>query len=72
MTYLLAIIYKLGIICKGCYTTVTAPTIKDPKLLSHFINTRFYLTLFIPFSTHSHNYLSAIVYCFAGPPLLSQ
>ena len=51
MTYLLAIIYKLAIICKGCYTSVTTPTNKDPKLLLHSISTRFYLTLYI---IHSH------------------
>ena len=67
MTYLLAIIYNLGIIYKGCYTTVTVPTIKDLKLLSYFISTMFYCTLFIPFLTHSHTSLNVGVICFAGP-----
>jgi len=67
--YLLAIIYKLVIICKGCYNTVTTPTNKDLQLLLHSISTRFYLTLFTDsFLPNSRTYLSVRVLCFVDPP----
>ena len=53
--YLLAIIYKSVIICKGCYVTITVPTNKDPWLLLYSINIKFHLILFIithTFLTH--------------------
>ena len=39
--YLLAIIYKLIIICNDCYVTVTTPINKDLQLPLYTISTRF-------------------------------
>ena len=50
--YLLAIIYKSVIICKGCYVTVTAPINKDLQLPLHTISIKFPRTFFIHILTH--------------------
>lgn len=64
--YLVAIIYKLVIIFKGCYTTITILQHKDTNLLLYSIGTMFYLTLFISHS-HQTQYLSVGVMYFLGP-----
>ena len=56
MCKLLTIIYKLVIICRGCYATITSPTNMELQLPLHSISTRFYLTFFI-----SHSYLTHVL-----------
>jgi len=66
--YLLAIIYKLVIICKGYYVTVTAPANKDPQLPLHTISIRFPHTL----STHIHTlYVIEHTHLFTNSYILS-